>query len=86
MQVDVNGGEAHPVFQFLRRYAPAADGGGGGAGEGRAVGWNFEKWLVNQQGAPVRWYRSDFDRGAIEHDIYALLTGAELTPFQAMRT
>jgi glutathione peroxidase len=45
-KLDVNGPDAHPLFQELTS-APYADGT---AGE---VLWNFEKWLIDEQGKVV---------------------------------
>jgi glutathione peroxidase len=45
-KVDVNGPDAHPIFQALTE-APYADGT---AGE---VLWNFEKWLIDERGEVV---------------------------------
>ncbi len=41
-KVDVNGPNAHPVYQFLRRELPESEGGGGGKGAGRELIWNFQ--------------------------------------------
>lgn len=42
-KVVVNGAGTHPVYEFLKREAPVTEGGGGGAGPGRDLGWNFFK-------------------------------------------
>ena len=49
-KVDVNGEDAHPLFQQLTAV-PDADGKGGD------VSWNFEKWVVNGQGDVVARFR-----------------------------
>jgi glutathione peroxidase len=49
-KVDVNGPDAHPLFQALTT-APDLDGA---AGE---VSWNFEKWVVDGTGAVVARFR-----------------------------
>lgn len=41
-KVDVKGGQAHPLFQFLTAQAPGLFG--------EAVKWNFTKFLVDRQG------------------------------------
>jgi glutathione peroxidase-family protein len=41
--VDVNGPHAHPVYQYLKRELPVAEGGGGGHGTGKDLVWNFQK-------------------------------------------
>lgn len=45
-KVDVNGGGAHPLWQWLRAQAPgtAADG---------AIAWNFTKFLIGRDGRVV---------------------------------
>jgi glutathione peroxidase len=49
-KVDVNGPDAHPVFQQLTE-APDA------AGEAGPVQWNFEKWLVAPDGTVAARFR-----------------------------
>ena len=48
-KVDVNGEEAHPIFQYLT----GPDGGAPGA-----VKWNFEKFLVDRTGKLARRFSS----------------------------
>lgn len=48
MQVDVNGPNTAPVYQFLKSSA------GGFLGD--LVKWNFEKFLVNKDGKVVERY------------------------------
>ena len=40
VQVDVNGPNASPVFQFLKQHTPADMGGSAD------IDWNFAKWVV----------------------------------------
>jgi len=68
--VEVNGDNAHPVFKFLKYYLPP-----GSAGLGEELKWNFEKFLVNKHGFPVKKYGSTWDAAAIEADIDMLLQG-----------
>jgi glutathione peroxidase len=49
-KVDVNGPDAHPLFQRLTQ-APDA------AGEAGPVQWNFEKWLLAPDGTVVARFR-----------------------------
>ena len=49
-KVDVNGADAHPLFQRLTA-APDAEGTAGD------VQWNFEKWLVSADGEVVARFR-----------------------------
>ncbi|WP_145414056.1 glutathione peroxidase [Paenibacillus xylanexedens] len=45
-KVDVNGEEAHPLFQYLKEQQP-------GSGETSDIQWNFTKFLVNREGEVV---------------------------------
>lgn len=45
-KVDVNGPDAHPLFEQLKEEAPGLLGS-------RAIKWNFTKFLVNRDGQPV---------------------------------
>jgi glutathione peroxidase len=47
-KVDVNGPNAHEVYKFLKGNLPAAQGGG------KDLAWNFQKFIVNRQGQPVK--------------------------------
>ncbi|MGY1796759.1 glutathione peroxidase [Geodermatophilus sp. SYSU D00525] len=58
-KVDVNGEDAHPVYQRLTE-APDA------AGEAGPVQWNFEKFLVDGDGAVVARFRPTTEPGAPE--------------------
>jgi len=44
-KVKVNGKEAHPVFQFMKKAAPGGLGG--------RIKWNFTKFLVNRDGTVI---------------------------------
>ncbi|MGA0559960.1 glutathione peroxidase [Larkinella sp. VNQ87] len=45
-KVDVNGDHAHPVFKYLRKALPGLLGG--------AIKWNFTKFLIDQNGRPIK--------------------------------
>lgn len=45
-KVEVNGDEAHPLFQYLKKQAPGVLGT-------TAIKWNFTKFLVDRQGNVV---------------------------------
>ena len=49
-KVDVNGPDAHPLFQRLTEVPDAA-------GEAGPVQWNFEKWLLAADGTVVARFR-----------------------------
>lgn len=65
-KVDVNGGDAHPVYQFLKSEKKGALGTG-------AIKWNFTKFLVDQQGQPVKRYAPTTKPEEIADDIEKLL-------------
>lgn len=46
-KVDVNGSDAHPLFQFLKEERPGILGT-------EAIKWNFTKFLINREGVPVK--------------------------------
>jgi glutathione peroxidase len=48
-KVEVNGPEAHPLFQYLRKEKAGLLGT-------EAIKWNFTKFLVNRNGEPVARY------------------------------
>ncbi|MGY1716561.1 glutathione peroxidase [Geodermatophilus sp. SYSU D01106] len=58
-KVDVNGEGAHPVYQRLTETSD-------GAGESGPVQWNFEKFLVDGDGAVVARFRPATEPGAPE--------------------
>ncbi|MFC7440575.1 glutathione peroxidase [Laceyella putida] len=45
-KIDVNGEQAHPLYQYLCKEAPGMLGS-------KAIKWNFTKFLVNRQGEVV---------------------------------
>lgn len=66
-KVDVNGKNAHPVFQFLKN----APNGGGLLGDG--IKWNFTKFLVDGEGNVVKRYAPTTKPEDIASDIENLL-------------
>ncbi|HAG20421.1 MAG TPA: glutathione peroxidase [Pseudomonas sp.] len=65
-KVEVNGGDAHPLFIELKKRAPGLLGS-------KAVKWNFTKFLIADQGRTVRRYSSRTAPQALAADIEALL-------------
>ena len=65
-KIDVNGKNAHPLFQYLTKAAP-------GFLWLRAVKWNFTKFLIDQSGNVVKRYAPITPPGKLEADIEALL-------------
>lgn len=48
-KIDVNGKQAHPLYQFLKQHTRGFLGSG-------TVKWNFTKFLVDRTGQPVKRY------------------------------
>lgn len=65
-KIDVNGANAHPLYQFLTKAAPGILGS-------EAIKWNFTKFLVDGNGNVVKRYGSTTEPKDIERDIEALL-------------
>ena len=65
-KIDVNGPQAHPLFQWLKTQAPGILGSKG-------IKWNFTKFLVNRQGQVVKRYASLDKPASMSADIAAAL-------------
>jgi glutathione peroxidase len=65
-KIDVNGANAHPLYQFLTKAAPGILGS-------EAIKWNFTKFLVDGNGNVIKRYGSTTEPKDIERDIDALL-------------
>lgn len=44
-KINVNGKEAHPLWKFLKEKVPSP--------KGKAIKWNFTKFIINDEGVPV---------------------------------
>ena len=64
-KVDVNGSEAHPLFDWLREEKSGLLGG--------AIKWNFTKFLIGRDGAVLKRYGSRTKPEQIASDIEAAL-------------
>ncbi|MGC2109639.1 MAG: glutathione peroxidase [Candidatus Korobacteraceae bacterium] len=64
-KIDVNGGDAHPVYQFLK--------GKKGGLLGDSIKWNFTKFLVDKQGKVIERYAPTTPPERIAPDIEKLL-------------
>lgn len=64
-KIEVNGQNAHPVFQFLKSRL--------GGFFGSRIKWNFTKFLLDAEGRPVRRFSPVTKPGAIEPYIKALI-------------
>ena len=68
-KVDVNGAQAHALFQWLKAQAPGLLGSEG-------IKWNFTKFLINRQGEVVKRYAPLDKPASIAADIEAALAQA----------
>ena len=64
-KVDVNGGQAHPLFAWLQVVLPGWFG--------RRIRWNFTKFLLDRQGRPLRRFAPRTAPARIEAAIAAAL-------------
>jgi glutathione peroxidase len=65
-KVDVNGDQAHPLFQHLKSQAPGVLGTEG-------IKWNFTKFLVGRDGKVVKRYAPQTKPEEIAEDVEKLL-------------
>lgn len=65
-KIEVNGSNAHPLFQYLTKAAPGIFGTQG-------IKWNFTKFLVDRNGKAVKRYPPTAKPEDLEKDIQALL-------------
>lgn len=65
-KIDVNGGNAHPLYQYLKAEKPGILGT-------EAIKWNFTKFLVGSDGTVLERYAPSDKPEAIEADLAARL-------------
>ena len=65
-KVEVNGGEAHPLYQWLKTEAPGLLGS-------KAIKWNFTKFLVGRDGQVIRRYAPQDKPASLAADVEAAL-------------
>jgi glutathione peroxidase len=65
-KVNVNGGDAHPLFKWLCTEAPGLLGS-------KSIKWNFTKFLVGKDGAVIRRYAPTDSPESLVADIDAAL-------------
>jgi glutathione peroxidase len=65
-KVDVNGKQAHPLWEFLKQQAPGVLGS-------EAIKWNFTKFLVGKDGKVIKRYAPQTEPDAIKQDIANVL-------------
>lgn len=69
-KVKVNGGEAHPLWQWLTKEAPGILGS-------KAVKWNFTKFLVGRDGQVIKRYAPTDKPASLESDIATALAAKD---------
>lgn len=69
-KIDVNGPDAHPIFQYLRSHSALYDPATGTAA---VIPWNFAKFLVDGSGKVQKYYKPTDDLEVVRKDIEALL-------------
>ena len=67
-KIDVNGANAHPLYQYLKSEKPGILGT-------EAIKWNFTKFLVDRQGKPIHRYGSTDAPESLRADIEQALAG-----------
>ena len=65
-KIEVNGSNAHPLYEYLKKAAPGALGM-------KAIKWNFTKFLVDARGNVVKRFEPNVEPADIAPDIEALL-------------
>ena len=67
-KIEVNGANAHPLYQYLKSAAPGILGT-------EAIKWNFTKFLINREGDVVERYAPQQGARDIRKDLMPLLAG-----------
>jgi glutathione peroxidase len=65
-KIEVNGEQAHPLFQWLKKEAPGVLGSQG-------IKWNFTKFLIGRDGRVIKRYGSMDKPESLKADIEAAL-------------
>ena len=68
-KIDVNGSDAHPLYQWLAIEAPGLLGS-------KSIKWNFTKFLVGRDGQVIKRYAPTDTPQSMAKDIEALLADA----------
>jgi glutathione peroxidase len=64
-KIEVNGNDAHPLYQFLKKARPGLLGS-------EAIKWNFTKFLVNREGQVLKRYAPTDTPEKIEDELRKL--------------
>lgn len=80
-KIEVNGDNEEPLYKFLKKHCPSTRDGFASKDslfyspfKVNDVRWNFEKFLVSQNGKPVKRYDASTHPNDVEADIVKLLT------------
>ena len=65
-KIDVNGSEAHPLYQYLSQEAPGLLGS-------KSIKWNFTKFLIGKDGTVLKRYAPTDTPKSLTKDIEAAL-------------
>lgn len=65
-KIDVNGKDAHPLFQYLKSHAPGILGT-------EMIKWNFTKFLINKDGSIFKRYPPQTTPEEMRADVLQLL-------------
>ena len=65
-KIDVNGAQAHPLYQWLAAEAPGLLGS-------KSIKWNFTKFLVGRDGSVLKRYAPTDTPASLSQDIEAAL-------------
>ena len=65
-KIEVNGGNTHPLYQFLKNESPGLLGS-------KNIKWNFTKFLVDRNGVVVERFAPSATPASIEKNIVKLL-------------
>jgi len=72
-KIDVNGSDAHPLYQWLSAEAPGLLGS-------KAIKWNFTKFLVGRDGQVIKRYAPTDTPESMADDIEAVLATQKPAP------
>ncbi|MBR6180382.1 MAG: glutathione peroxidase [Prevotella sp.] len=86
-KTDVNGSDAHPIFEYLKAQAPTEDYKGLKAKAAKAlfkaisnsvekdsdIKWNFTKFLISKDGETIKRYAPTTEPKDFEKDVEAML-------------
>jgi len=64
-KIEVNGDNAHPIYQYLKKAKPGLLGG--------AIKWNFTKFLISRDGSKIKRYAPTTEPRKMEKDIQEML-------------